>query len=158
HPGNLRICLMLTSCLDEIEVERCRAFLRENRQLQTRISTFFCSTRIDSEMAPLKPASVSEEYRSFLRLLCVGRESFADSLGLFRDPLPEHVNEDDLRIDEMSSIHRSGMLAALGVKSWLPRKEEIVKLTEGLLSMYVFREEKKAATSSQFRAAEPSAL
>lgn len=159
HPADLRICVLLTSRLDKSQVEECRNFFRAHPHLQNRISTFFFSTRFDTEMVPLDSSLVSEDYRSFLRLLCVGRESLANSLGLFRVPLADDVLElEDVPLEEGASFRMSGFLAALGVRSWLPRREEIVRLTENLLSTYVIAEEKRALACNQIRTVDPEAL
>lgn len=160
HPGDLRISLMITSCLDERQVGQCREFLRDRQNLQTRVSTFFLATNADSEFSRLKPAAVSEEYLSFLRLLCGGREGFAQALDIFRPPLAGYFDDEDEDDDEAppSRYRATGILAALGVRAWLPQKEKIIELTEEMLSLLVAEEKHRAAAEGRARPIETGAV
>lgn len=157
--GNLRLSLMLTSPLDGPQAERFARFIRENPQLQSRVSTFLVSARMDMELKPLDSEVVSERYVSFLRLLCQGGESLADALDLFRSPFSDEADDsEELPLDRFAAFPSKGIVALLGVETWIPRKEQIVNLAEALLSKLVAEEEKRAAIGSRVRTAEPAAV
>lgn len=157
QPMELRICVILTSIFEKADLESCSDFLGKNRLLHERVSTFFFATRRDSDERLLRESEVAENYRTFLRLLCIGREELARSLGLFRVPITgdwKGIEEEDLPLEECSPFRPNGILAALGVKSWLPQREEIVKLTEGFLAVHVVAQEKQAMLENRVREAE----
>jgi len=153
QPVELRICVVLTTIFDKRDLESCSEFLNRNPLLRERVSTFFFATRRDSDERLLQENEVAENYRTFLRLLCIGREELARSLGLFRVPIVGDW-EEGLPLEECSPFRPTGILAALGVKSWLPQREEIVKRTEAFLATHVVAQEKLAMLENRIREAE----
>lgn len=165
YPWNIRICLIVTNRLDDDEIDACREFLQRYPQLAHRVSTLLFAGRFDTDRTPLDPAFVTDQFRSFLRLLCEGGESLAHSLGLFREPpgntpdiLEDYASNGNGDGDGLIDYRPPGILAALGVQSWLPRRQEIIRLTEGLLSMHVAEGERRASVASRTRGIEPEVL
>lgn len=159
HRGNLRVSVMLTSPLDDSEVARCRAFFQQHENLQSQVRSFFVTSRMDTEFAPLKPEKAFRHSTGFLRLLCQGGESLADRLGIFRSPFSdEPVELEENAEDDFTDFQSKGIFAVYGLRSWIPQKEKIVQLAESLLSRLVADEEKRAAFGARIRSADPSSV
>lgn len=167
YAGNLRIVLMVTHPLSQSQSESWRVFLQRNPQVRKGVSSLFLSGRADTERGLHEPAEVVEQSMLFLRLLCQGGESLANSLGIFRRPLggysdvaDQGAGEEEVEVSEdgLPDLRSVGMLAAFGLRAWIPRKEKIVSLVESLLTRLVAEEEKRASIGTRIRNANPNAL
>src|SRR5690606_6239107 len=74
------------------------------------------------------------------------------------DILEDYASNGNGDGDGLIDYRPPGILAALGVQSWLPRRQEIIRLTEGLLSMHVAEGERRASVASRTRGIEPEVL
>jgi len=165
HSGNLRVALMATQPLSESQSASWRTFLQTNPHVRKRVSSLFLSGRVDTERVLHEPAEVAEQYMVFLRLLCQGGDSLANSLGIFRRPPPGHSDvaddgggEGEGLEEGWSDFGSAGILAALGLRAWIPRKGKIVSLVESLLTKLVAEEEKRASIGTRIRNAHPTTL